>query len=130
MPASSLVLYKNNTQTTTFALAASGSDKVSYLEGGRPMSTPHSVEISKKLSNGASNNLVTVVTKRVERNATTGKFATFQIKMEVSVPQDQSVITNAIVTEELGMVSSYLNDAVALEATSANRTALSEGRFA
>lgn len=130
MPASSIAPYKNNTQTTTFGLASSGTNEVSYLESGNSMSEPHSITKSKKVSSGAANNLSTVVYKRVKRNATTGKFATLQIKVEISIPQDNSTITNAMVIEGEGIVSSILNDATALAATTAERTALAEGRFA
>lgn len=130
MPASSLVLYKNNTQAVTFPLAASGLDEVSYLEGGRSINEPHTISISKKMAKGAANNLVYVTLKRVQRNATTGKLATFQVKVEISIPQDNSILSNAVNVEELSLIGSYLIDAAATGATTVNRTALIEGRFA
>lgn len=128
MATSSLVLYKTNAATVTFALVSSSVDKTVWKVAGLPLSTPYLLELTRKLSSGSKNNHIQVRLARTEQNASTSVLATAQVLLDLSVPKDQSILTASVIAEMLGIVSSLLNDGTALAATSVNRTAIGDGR--
>lgn len=128
MASASLVPYKNNTSTVTFSVVTTSLERTTYKVSGRGISTPFSLEISRKLSSGKSNDHVSVRIAQQERNASTTVIATGQVLLDISIPKDQSIVTNGVMVEMLGLLASVLNDSAALAATTASRTALVEGR--
>lgn len=122
--------YKNNTTTTVFTLASESPTGVKYLVSGRSIACPFSLEISRKLTapNAAGNDEVSILVKRIEQNATSGKLATGFVKVTVSIPKDVSVITATVQKELMSVVASLFNESTAMEATTAFITALIEGR--
>lgn len=128
MASSSLTLYSSNSTSQAFALVSSSVDKTVWKVAGRPLSTPIELEFTRRLTNGSKNDHLVLRLSQKEQNASTAQLATGQILVDISVPKDQSIITPAVLVGLLGMVSSLLNDASALATTSANRTAIVDGR--
>jgi len=128
MASSSLTPYKDNTNQVTFSLVSTSADKSQFKVAGRAIACPYVVEISRKLSTGKVNDHVGVRVAVTERNATTSALATGQLLLDISIPKDQSIITNTVMVEMLGVLASLLDQSTANNASSANRTALIEGR--
>lgn len=130
MATPTLLPYKNNTTTQAFALVSESPNGAKYLVSGRPIGLPYTIEIIRKLTapGAAGNDEVTVITKRVEVNATTGKLATFYEKRTISIPKDQTVLTPTVQKEVLSIGASLYNESTAMEATTTFITALIEGR--
>lgn len=129
MASQTLTLYKNNTQTQVFQLVGVSSDGARYMAAGRPIACPFVIEIKRKLNlAGTGNDHVGVRIARTEQNATTGKLATCQYLLDISIPKDQSILTQ-VVQKELGAIlASLFNESTAMEATTVALTALVEGR--
>lgn len=129
MASSSIQPYKNNTTTETFTLVSSEKDGASYKVAGRPLANPYEVVIQRKLTapSKKSNDHVVLRIYRTEPNADTGILATGQVTLDISIPKDQTVITATVMTELISELSSLLNEATAMEATTANIDALIEG---
>jgi len=119
MASASLVPYKTNTTQETFALVSQSAAGATYKVSGRPLATPYQIETQRKLSSGTStgNDHVGLRISRVEKNATTGKLATLQVLLDVSIPKDTSVLTTATQQEMLAICASILNECTAMEAT-------------
>lgn len=130
MASSTLNPYKDNTNHVLFSLASTSATGAKYLVSGRSMSLPYICEITRKVTpaNSTSNDHVTVRLARSEANATSGKLATAQVTLDISIPKDQSVLTAAVQKEIVSVLASILNEAAAMQATNANITALIEGR--
>lgn len=130
MASSSLLPYKNNTTTQTFALVSTSATGAKYQLSGRSLANPYVIEIQRKLTpaNASGNDHVVLRVARTEANATTGKLATFQVLLDISVPKDISVLTSAVQKEVVSSLTSLLNECTAMEATNANITSLIEGR--
>lgn len=130
MATETLTPYKNNTQTLSFLLQSSSSTKTTWLLSGRPIALPHTVSVERKpsASNAATNDHVIVRVSQMEQNPATGKLATLQVTLDISIPKDQSVIGIQSQREALAVISSILNENTAMEATYANITKLIEGR--
>lgn len=128
MASSSLTPYKDNTNQVTFSLVSTSADKTAFKVSGRSIACPYTIELSRKLSTGKTNDHVQVRVAITERNTTTSVLATGQVLLDISIPKDQSIITNTVMTEVLGVLASLLDQATANNASSANRTALIEGR--
>jgi hypothetical protein len=130
MASSSLTPYRNNSDQVTFQLVSTSSEGSSYRVSGRDLSSPHVVDIKRKLTSGNStaNDHISVRVARTERNASTSKLATMQVLLDISIPKDTSILTSTVQAEQLAIAASLLNEATAMEATTANITALIEGR--
>lgn len=130
MASSSLTLYKNNTQTQVFDLQQTSAMMTKWIASGRSLSTPYFISVERKLANAnsSSNDHIILRAGRTEANASTAKLATSLVTLDVSVPKDQSILTPTVQKELLSLVASALNEATAMEATSANITKLIEGR--
>ncbi len=130
MSSATLTPYINNTTTQSFVLVSESPNGVKYLVSGRPIGLPYTLEISRKLTapGAAGNDEVTIIVKRIEQNATTGKLSTFYDKRVISIPKDQSVITQAIQKQILSIIPSLSNESTAMEATTVFLSALVEGR--
>lgn len=129
MASASLTLYKNNTQTEVLNLVSQASTGASYKVAGRGLSTPISLTLDRKIQSGVSkNDHVVIRLAQTDNNVNTGKAATGQILIDVSIPKDQSILTPARMGELLSMAASALIDNAATGATSVNRTALIDGR--
>lgn len=128
MASSSITLYTSNSATQAFSLVSSSVNQTVWKAASRPLSNPYTVELTRKLTNGTKNDHVTVRIARVEANASTGQKATAQVLLDLSVPKDQSILDTSVIVGMLGALSSMLNDNAALAATSANRSAIADGR--
>lgn len=129
MASATLTLYKNNTQSDAFALASQNAAGATYLVAGRTLSAPKSITVTRKINaNASANDKVSVKLIHTELNATTGKPATFSVECIISIPKDTSILSATLQKEGCAIVSSLINDGTAMAATTANRTALIEGR--
>lgn len=130
MASSTLSPYKNNTTTVAFALVSESPNGAKYQVSGRDIGLPFTLEIARKLTQpgAAGNDEVTVIIRRIEKNATTGKLATFYSKHLISIPKDTSVLTQTVQKECLSLLASLFNESTAMEATTVFLTALIEGR--
>lgn len=129
MASSTLTLYRDNTNTTAFALVSTSDGSARWISSGRALATPFQVSQRIKVSKGAGNDEVYFTVSRTEANASTGKLATALAEIRVSIPKDQTILTPTLQKELLALCASAINDAAALGATLANRTALIEGRI-
>jgi len=130
MASSSLTPKYDNTNSYTFALVSTGIDGATYKVDARDLALPMVVEVKRNLtsSNKAGNDHVVVRMARTERNAASGKLATAQILVDISIPKDTSIITQAEQVKLIGAMASLLNDSSALAATTVARTGLVNGR--
>jgi len=130
MASSSLTPKYDNTNSYTFALVSTGVDGATHKVEGRDLALPFEVNVQRKLTGGSKtgNDHVVVRMARTERNATTAKLATMQVLVDISIPKDTSVITQAEQLKLVGAVASLLNDNAALQATTVARSALINGR--
>lgn len=129
MASATLTLYKNNTQTDVFSLAAQSAVGASYLVAGRTLSAPKVITVDRKInSNARANDKVSAKLTHTEINTTSGLPATFSVEVIISVPKDTSILTATLQKEGCAIMASLLNDGTAMAATTVNRTALIEGR--
>lgn len=130
MATETITAYEANAGTKSFVLANTNSVKTSWIVSGRAIALPYSLSVERKLSqpNSPSNDHVILRVGRVEQNATTGKLATFQATLDISIPKDQSVLSPAEQKKAISLLASILNENTAMEATNANITKLIEGR--
>lgn len=130
MASSSISPYRNSANTVVFQLVSTTATGAKYIVSGRDIACPYSIDINRKLtqSSATGNDHVQIRVARVERNATTQKLATCQAVVDISLPKDTSILTAAIQTELLNVMTSVFRDATASAATNANITALIEGR--
>ncbi len=129
MASSTLTLYKNNTQTETFALVSTSENSARWVKSGRALSTPFAISQRVKVNKGVSNDESFITTTKTEANLSTAKLATLLIETRISLPKDQTVLTPALIAEAISCHASSLIDGAATGATSVNRTALQEGRI-
>jgi len=113
MASSSLAPYFGNTASTdqyTYALVSQSSTGATYKVAGRDLATPHGVEIIRKLTPASSpaNDHVQLRVFRVERNTTTSKLATAQVLVDISIPKDTSILTQAEQAKMVRIVGSIL----------------------
>lgn len=129
MASSSLALYKNDAATNTFLLVSTSKDGASYMMAGRDIATPYVVEIKRKLTapNATANDHIQVRIARTERNATTGKLATAQCLLDLSIPKDTSVLTAEVSEDLICCLGSLLRDNGAMTSAQTNVTALVAG---
>lgn len=129
MASQTLTLYRNNTNTQVFNLVSATSDGARYMASGRAIACPFVVETKRKLNlNGTGNDHVSLRIARTEQNATTGKLATDQLLLDISIAKDQSILTPTVQKELVALMASALNEAAAVASTTVNATALIEGR--
>lgn len=130
MSTATLTPYKNNTVQVTFSLVSETSNGATYLVGGRALSLPYSLAITRKLTaqNSTANDEINIVARRVESNATTSKLSTAYVKLIVSIPKDTTVINAAAQKELISVLASLLNDSTAMGTGTVAMTALIEGR--
>lgn len=130
MASNSLVLYNNNSTTTTYDLVTTGTDKTLWKVAGRALACPRLLEMQRKptASSATGNDHVIVRCAIIERNTTTQKLATGQVVLDVSIPKDGSIITNTILGDLLSNVASLLNEKTVMEATRASVNCVVEGR--
>jgi len=100
-----------------------------YKVAGRDLATPLGIEIQRKLTapTATGNDHVIVRAFRTERNASTGKLATCQVLLDISIPKDTSILTIAEQTKLVAAVASLLNEETAMGASLANIAALITG---
>lgn len=128
MASSTITLYKNSTQTKSFLLANQGTESTVHKVAGRALACPEQFERILTLKGAKANDLATYRYKRVEQNANTSALASLQIEVRISIPKDQSILNATAVVEGLSMIASAINDNSATSATTANRSAMAEGR--
>lgn len=128
MSSSTISPYKNATEQVVFALQAENQFGATYIVSGRTLSAPYGITVMRKLASGSRNDHVELRVFRTEPNATTGKSATLQLLLDISVPKDQSILTALTQKEMLTLLMSVLRDYTASAATFNNATALIEGR--
>lgn len=129
MASSTLTPYRNSANQVTFDLVTQSKDGATYKVAARDLATPHVVDIQRKLTSASAtgNDHVLLRLARTERNATTGKLATLQVLVDISIPKDTSILTQTIQKEAIALMSSLLNDEVAIAATTVNAAALIAG---
>jgi hypothetical protein len=129
MASTSLSPYKNSSTTETFSLVSATENGATYKVSGRALSVPYTIDVRRKFTaaGAAGNDHVTVRVARVEANAETGKLATCQVMLDISIPKDTTVLTTTIQKEIISVLASLLNESTAMEATNANITSLIEG---
>ncbi len=129
MASTTLILYKDNTTTTTFNLLSTAENWAKWIVPGRTLSTPHFAQQTTKVNKGSSNDESKFLVSITAMNATTGKPATFLCEIRLSIPKDQSVLTPSIqkeITSEA--VSAFIGTGGATGADT-NRTSILEGRI-
>jgi len=128
MASSSLTPYKSNSAQETFALISQSADGAIYRVSGRALSLPYQIDMQRKLNpSGTGNDHVGYRISRVEKNATTGKLATLQVLVDVSIPKDISVLDLNTQKEICAITASILNEQTAMEATNVKISALLAG---
>jgi len=131
MPSSTLTLKKDSTNTVAFGIVTSSEYGAKYLVSGRAASQPFGLEITRQLSAPSStmNDKMLIRMYRTDRNTDTGRLATGQVQVSISIPKDNQNITTTEIVEMLVMVGSLFNDGAAGAATAVNATALVETRL-
>jgi len=129
MASSSISPYRNNANTESFALVSSDTDGCTFKVAGRALANPYVFSVKRKVTapTAKGNDHVVVRVARTESNAETGIPATAQVLLDISIPKDQTILTATILKELCSIISSYLNEETAMEATTANITTLIEG---
>lgn len=129
MAKSTLAPYVNSSTQQSFSLVSSGKEGSVWKVASRDLACPYGIEIQRKLTSGnaTGNDHVIVRVFRTERNATTGKLATAQVLLDISIPKDTSILTLTEQTKLVCVMASVLNAETAMEATLANITALLSG---
>jgi hypothetical protein len=122
MSSSTLTAYENSSDTQVFSLASENQNGARYLAADRDIAAPYVVDVVRKLTapNATGNDHVTLRVAKTERNGDTGKLATMQVLVDISIPKDTSVLTQTIQKEVVSVACSLLNEATAMEATSVN----------
>lgn len=129
MASQTLTLYVTNAATQALVLKTNTANGAIWMVSGRNIAQPFEIETIRKVNpNSLSNDHSIVRLTRKEANASTGKLATFQITLDVSIPKDTSILTLAEQKKLLSAIASLLNESTAMEATTANITAVLEGR--
>lgn len=130
MATETITAYEASTGTKSFLLRQTSATKTEWIISGRAISAPFNLILERKPSNNnsPSNDHVLLRVSRMEPNATTGKLATFQATLDLSIPKDQSILSPAEQKKVISLLASILNEGTAMEATSANITKLIEGR--
>lgn len=130
MATDTITAYETNAATQSFTLAQVSKDSTTWIKSGRAISLPYKLEVIRKIgnSNASANDHVSLRVTRVEANATTGKLATFQVTLDISIPKDQSILSATEQKKAISLIASVLNEGTAMEATNANITKLIEGR--
>lgn len=130
MASSTLTPYYSNSSQTTFSLVSTGVDRTIWKVSGRPLATPYSIEVIRKVggSGQLANDHVQLRITYTGKNATSGKISSAVISLDISIPRDADAVSATQVVQSIGILSSILDDSTALQATSSNRTVLVEGR--
>lgn len=129
MASSTLNPFVDNTNHQLVTLKSSTQTGSIWMVSGRNISLPFEVQTDRKVNpNALSNDHSIIRLTRKEANATSGKLATFQCTIDVSIPKDCTVITLAEQKKAVAMLISLLNESTAMEATNASITAILEGR--
>jgi len=130
MASSTLATYYDATNHTDFALVTTGATGGKWAVAGRSLSEPYSLEIQRKIgpAGALANDHIVLRLIRTDKNATTGKPATYSITMDISVPKDNSILTETVQKYILKQFGSVINDCAAMVGTYTNAVALLEGR--
>jgi len=133
MSSSSLTLAVSSSTTQAFSLVGDKADGAKWQAASLPMNTPYTVELTRKLAAAGSvgNDHVLLKISRTVLNATTGKYGTSSVTVDISLTRTIGTLTEAQNEEILGAMASLLNDSAVLTQTSAGSTvrlALVEGR--
>jgi len=129
MASSSLNPFNGNTNHQLFGLKTSTATGSVWMVSGRNIAQPFELETVRKVNpSSLSNDHSILRLTRKEANATTGKLATLQVTIDVSIPKDTSILSPTEQKAALAVMGSLLNESTAMEATNANITAIVEGR--
>jgi len=129
MASSTLNPYVDNTNHQAFVLKSTSESGAVFMVAGRSLGAPFELEQVRKVNaNSLSNDHSIVRLTRKEANAATGKLATLQVTLDVSIPKDTTVLTQIEQKKLVSLLVSLLNESTAMEATNANITAIIEGR--
>jgi hypothetical protein len=120
-----------DTETVTYGLVSDNAAGAKWQVSGRSLGLPKTLELNRKVGapGAMGNDHVILRFSQTEANTETGKIATGSVTLDVSIPRDVATITQAMMNDLLGMLSSLLNDLGAVEDTAsrANCIALLEG---
>lgn len=127
MPASSMVLYNENTGTTTYALQSTSATKTVWAVTGRSLAKPMSLVVERKIgtgSNKGNDHVIITVTQTEQSTLSPFGLTTFQAKLDLSIPRDWTGFTggtNADMLKRIANLVSAINNSAALAvANSAN----------
>lgn len=129
MASSTLNPFVDNTNHQALVLKSSTATGSVWMVSGRNIAQPYELETQRKInSNSLSNDHSVVRLTRKEAHASTGKLATLQITIDVSIPKDTTILTLAEQKKAIALLCSLLNESTAMEATNVAITAVLEGR--
>jgi len=129
MASATLQAYYDATLSETYSLVSSTANGSKWILPGQPIGCQKTIEIVRSLtpSGAMANDHVKVIMTNHGRNTTTGKIATSSISMDISIPKDQSILTETLMKQDLKELSSLLNDSRAGGATYNNALSLIRG---
>jgi len=130
MASNTLTAYETATATKTFNLVTTSKEQTVWRASGRSLGQPYEVQIVRKIGNAGqkTNDNVQLRVLKTELDPATGLVATAHATLNISVPRNASLIPGAQIVQMMSVVASLLNDGTAVPSTSANKTALVEGR--
>jgi len=112
MASATLSPKSGDTEVTTLSLASNSATGATYLVAGRALNAPKGLEIKRLItrSGQTANDHIQLRFFTTEPNATTGKLATAQVMLDISVPKDLPVIGTAGVQALCAMLASTINN--------------------
>lgn len=129
MASSSLNPYVDSTNRQALTLKSTSPSGAIFMVAGRALGAPFEIEQVRKVNaSSLSNDHSIIRLTRKEANVATGKLATLQVTVDVSIPKDVTILTPTEQKKAISLICSLLNESTAMEATNANITAIIEGR--
>jgi len=127
MASSSIVLYDENTGTTTYVLQSTSGTKTVFVESGRSLAKPKSITVERKFApanSSANDHVIATVSQTEQSTLSPYKLVTFSAKLDLSIPRDWTGFTggtNADLMKRItNLVSLFNHKAAANVANSAN----------
>jgi len=116
MASATLVPKTDASGTITFELVSTSSDGATYRVTGRDLSVPLGCQITRVLTQPSAqgNDHIKVRLFRTEKHATTGKPATMQVLLDISVPKDNTIINKTEQRKLVVALASLLGDCMAV----------------
>jgi len=122
MASSSVTLYHGDTENRVYALTQTSANKTEFRVAGLALAEPQMLTIERKIQpgNSKSNDQIIVTVSQVSRNTTSGLLATGKVSVNISVPRDNSIITQTVMSQLCKQIGSLFgNNCAALSADAA-----------